>query len=311
MTRIQQPKGLYVLFLTEMWERFSFYGLRALLVLYLIQERGWSDSNAFSLFGAYAALVYASPVIGGFIADKCLGFKRSVILGGLLIMLGHFTLAIDGHRLFYIGLSFVVVGTGYLKSCISSLVGELYTQHDMRRDSGFTIFYMGINLGAFGAGIGVGLVASVYGWHMAFGLAGIGMLIGLMCFIYGLRYLKDIGEPTNQALLDKRLLPGLSLQTLIIVLSFASLPLVSTLLQMTTIFSWLLIFFLILSAVFVWYMMTQIDKTARKKLSALIILLLFSIGFWSLFEQAGSSITMFTERGVNREWLGMMIPTPA
>lgn len=309
MTQFKHPKGLYVLFLTEMWERFSFYGLRALLVLYLTQAVSWSDVDAYSLFGAYAALVYATPVLGGLIADKFLGFKKAVFLGGVLIMLGHFSLAVPGDALFYPGLAFIVCGTGYLKSCISSMVGELYEQGDPRRDSGFTIFYMGINLGALAAGICVGIVAQVFGWHYGFGLAGIGMLFGLLTLVYGKRYLVGVGDSPDPNRLQKKTLL-VSNEKLIWLLSLLAVPGVAMLLHMTAVVGWLLLAFIGASLVAVVMLAIKVNQKIRRRLITLMILVVFAIGFFSLFEQAASSITLFTERGVDRFLFGWQIPTP-
>ncbi|MDA0569214.1 MAG: peptide MFS transporter, partial [Bacteroidetes bacterium] len=203
------PVGLYVLFFTEMWERFSYYGMRAILVLYLIKTSevflengdqnlnpglGWSDGDALALYGWYTMMVYVMSVPGGYIADKFLGQKKSVLIGGVLLLIGHSTLAIEQMWAFYTGLVFIVLGVGMLKPNISTMVGGLYKQGDIRRDKGFTIFYIGINVGAFISSLVVGYVGEVYGWHYGFGLAGIGMGLGVLQYAFGLKYLSQVGN---------------------------------------------------------------------------------------------------------------------
>ena len=195
------PVGLFVLFFTELWERFSYYGMRALLSLYVATSAmaidpglGWSSKDAIWLYGWYTMLVYVAAIPGGWIADKFLGQKRTVMYGGFLLCIGHGILAVPTTWAFFTGLILIILGVGGLKPNISTMVGGLYEQGDIRRDSGFTIFYIGINIGAFLSSIIVGLVAYEYGWHYGFGLAGIGMLLGQIVFIYGQKYLIHVGN---------------------------------------------------------------------------------------------------------------------
>ncbi|KGL61486.1 MULTISPECIES: peptide MFS transporter [unclassified Polaribacter] len=195
------PAGLYVLFFTEMWERFSYYGMRAILVLYLVAKTqgensglGWTNGEALSLYGTYTMLVYVASIPGGWIADKFLGQKKSVLYGGILLVAGHSVLAIEEMWAFYSGLGLIIAGVGLLKPNISTMVGGLYKQGDIRRDKGFTIFYIGINVGAFLSSLIVGTVGEVYGWHYGFGLAGIGMAAGLIQYLFGQKYLKSVGN---------------------------------------------------------------------------------------------------------------------
>ena len=200
-TLFGHPYGLYVLFFTELWERFSYYGMRALLVLFLISETtsdnpgyGWTESEAIYLYGWYTMLVYVAGIPGGWLADKVLGQKKTVMLGGALLVLGHSILAIDNITAFYTGLGFIILGVGGLKPNISTMVGGLYSPDDNRRDIGFKIFYMGINIGAFLSAIIIGGIGEVCGWHYGFGLAGIGMLLGQIVFMWGQKYLVGIGD---------------------------------------------------------------------------------------------------------------------
>ncbi|MGB5646320.1 MAG: peptide MFS transporter, partial [Muriicola sp.] len=190
-----------ILFFTEMWERFSYYGMRAILVLYLVAQTtednaglGWSNGEALALYGWYTMLVYVASIPGGWIADKFLGQKKSVLYGGILLVIGHSVLAIEQMWAFYSGLGFIIAGVGMLKPNISTMVGGLYKQGDIRRDKGFTIFYIGINVGAFLSSLIVGTVGEIYGWHYGFGLAGIGMALGLLQYVYGQKYLKHVGN---------------------------------------------------------------------------------------------------------------------
>ena len=197
------PAGLYVLFFTEMWERFSYYGMRAILVLYLVAEStpdainpglNWETGAALSLYGTYTMLVYVASIPGGWIADNILGQKKSVLYGGILLVLGHSILAVEEMWAFYTGLGLIIAGVGMLKPNISSMVGGLYAQGDVRRDDGFIIFYIGINVGAFLSSLIVGYVGETYGWHYGFGLAGIGMTLGLIQYLYGQKYLSQVGD---------------------------------------------------------------------------------------------------------------------
>jgi POT family proton-dependent oligopeptide transporter len=190
------PRGLGLLFATEMWERFSYYGMRALLILYLVNVLGWDTARAANLYGTYTGLVYFTPLLGGLLADRYLGTRRSLVIGGALIALGHFSLAVPGMGAFYLGLALVVIGTGFFKPNVSTMVGQLYGAGDPRRDEGFTIFYVGINVGAFLGPIVCGYLAQTpgYGWHWGFGAAGVGMLLGLAVYVaLRDRYLPGVG----------------------------------------------------------------------------------------------------------------------
>jgi len=195
------PKGLAILFFTEMWERFSFYGMRAILVLFLTKETlgdnpglGWTSVEALGLYGWYTMMVYFMGIPGGIIADKFLGQKKTVFLGGLLIAAGQLTLIAENMVAFYSGLALIVTGVGLLKPNISTMVGQLYKQGDPRRDAGFTIFYIGINIGAASAPLLIGYIGEVYGWHLGFGLAGIGMLLGQVVYFWGQKFLTEVGN---------------------------------------------------------------------------------------------------------------------
>ncbi|MDG1477341.1 MAG: oligopeptide:H+ symporter, partial [Vicingaceae bacterium] len=196
------PKGLFILFFTEMWERFSYYGMRAILVIYMVAAAdneigpglGWTTKEALMLYGWYVMLVYVISIPGGILADKLLGQKKTVMLGAITLVAGHGVLAIDAIWAFFTGLGLIILGVGMLKPNISTMVGGLYKQGDVRRDKGFSIFYMGINLGSLLATTLVGLVIAKWGWHAGFGMAGIAMLLGLVFYIFGQKHLIYVGN---------------------------------------------------------------------------------------------------------------------
>mgnify|MGYP001557810100 CR=1 FL=1 len=194
MTRTEHPSGLYFLFTVEMWERFSFYGMRALLMLYMIKSLGFQTEKAGTVYGYYTGLVYMTPLIGGYLADRYFGARFCIMIGGILMALGHFAMAFPGESIFYLALGLLIIGNGFFKPNISTMVGALYEENDARRDGGFTIFYMGINLGAFFSPLVCGTLGEKYGWHYGFAAAGVGMVIGLLTFLWGQkRYLGEHG----------------------------------------------------------------------------------------------------------------------
>ena len=218
-----QPNGLYILFFAEMWERFSYYGMRALLVFYLTKHFLFDQSAAYGLYGAYTTLVYITPVIGGMLADRYLGHRRAVFIGAVLLVLGHGLMAVEGEPVvpggspdvviintFYLALALIIMGVGFLKGNISAIVGQLYAKTDPRRDSGFTFFYVGINAGAFFGALYAGYLGETFGWNYGFGLAGIGMLLGLVVFTLGKPLLNGAGEAPDLALLKQPRFAGLS-----------------------------------------------------------------------------------------------------
>ena len=312
-----QPVGLYILFFTEMWERFSFYGMKALLIFYLTKYHLFSDDSGNLLIGSYAALVYAVPVIGGFIADRYLGFRKAIVFGGVLLVLGHLGMAYEGNaatqsmtgeiirdnqalQFFYFSLALIILGVGFLKANISSLVGELYEVGDKRRDSGFTIFYMGINLGSFLATIICVWLGEHYGWSYGFGAAGVGMFFGLVTFVYGKKYLNGKGESTVPELLEKTFF-GIKIEWLIYIISLLSVFVFWQMVQSHEVVSSSLMVAGVLSAVYIiYYSINQVDKKAREQLFALTILIVFTIIFWALFEQAYTSLNLFADRVLDR-----------
>lgn len=267
-TSTKQPAGLFLLFLTEMWERFSYYGMRALLVLFLVTETskgglGWSTESASRLYGWYTGLVYLTPIIGGWLADRLIGTHRSLLIGGVIIAAGHFSLALSGMTFFYLGLVLIIIGTGFFKPNVSTMVGQLYEPDDPRRDSGFTIFYMGINLGALIGTLICGYLgeSEQWGWHYGFSAAGIGMVLGLILYAtLRSKYLPGIGDaPTAAARAASK----------------SRAPL------------------------------TRLEKN---RIAVIFIVAFFVIFFWAAFEQAGSSMNLFSRDHTERQLLGFEIP---
>ena len=321
-TFLGHPRGLFILFFTEMWERFSFYGMKALLIFYLTKYHLFSDSAGNLIIGCYAALVYAVPVLGGFIADKYLGFRKAIIFGGIMLVLGHLGMAFEGNaatqsvtgeitrdnfalQVFYFSLALIVLGVGFLKANISSLVGELYAVGDKRRDSGFTLFYMGINLGSFIATILCAWLGETYGWSYGFGAAGIGMVLGLSTFIYGKKLLMGKGESSNPEFLERKTF-GIKNEWLIYILSIASTAIFWMMVQNHEAVSWALKIAGAVSFIYIaYYAITQLDGKARDQLIALTILIIFTIVFWALFEQAYTSMNLFADRALDRTIFGV------
>ena len=397
------PKGLYVCFTTELWERFSFYGMKFLLVLYLTKYHLFTDEMGLDVLGSYAGLVYALPLLGGMIADRYLGMRKSVVFGGISLSLGHILMAVEGHQarfyaagttlvdnltlasgevitagtlltddimmrdtaaldVFYFALALIVMGVGYLKPNISTIVGKLYTQEDPRRDSGFTIFYMGINIGSFAATLICGWLGETYGWGYGFGAAGIGMIIGLFTFLYGQKYLKGHAEPSDPEKLKKSALGPINVEWAIYLLSIPMLGVFWLLVQHEPVVLITQNVFLIIAIVgLILYSMIHTKKDHNNTLAyviaaiaiisgicavvanlhpiggieavadevlylsialivgfviygfithysvefgrtvVLMILILSTIVFWALFEQAAGSMTLYADRIVDRE----------
>ena len=294
------PRGLIYLFFAELWERFSFYGMRALLVLYMTKQLLFTDDMAFGVYAAYMSLVYVTPLIGGILADKILGFRKAILLGGVLMALGHFFLTFEHPIFFYGSLGLIIVGNGFFKPNISSFVGDLYNQGDVRRDSGFTIFYLGINLGAAVAPLACAWFAENYGWHYGFVLAGIGMLAGLIVFKNGLN---------NNVFANKGLVPNLNLYNQkqmglnkgqqIIIAAFLTVPIFALIVKFHEFehyLVWIVSTFLVGYIIIVIKSVTPIEK--KRLLVAVYFTVLYTL-FSAIFEQAGSSLTLFADRNVN------------
>ncbi|MGB3584970.1 MAG: oligopeptide:H+ symporter [Tunicatimonas sp.] len=310
------PKGLFYLFFAELWERFSFYGMRALLTLYMVEQVFEALSNRDTIsaivYSSYGSLVYASPLIGGKVADELLGYRKSIMLGGIFMAVGHFVLAIENNIAFFTALAFIIVGNGFFKPNISTFVGALYPHGDTRKDSGFTIFHMGINIGAFLSPILCGWLGATYGWHYGFGLAGIGMLVGVIVFYRGAKkgVFMDHGLPRDPAKLEQRRF-GLKIEPFVWVISLLAVPIIALLLSsyqfiaggesflgkvtiVNLIFYALSVFIL----GYIAYIMSNIDVKARKQLAVAMFLTVFMTLFWGFHELSGNILTLFSARNV-------------
>jgi len=305
--RAKHPRVFVYLLFTETWERFSFYGMRALLVFYLTKAFSFSDEAAYAIYGSYAALVYATPVLGGLLADRLLGFRKAVLLGGLLMALGHFAMAVPNLQLFYVALALLICGSGFFKPNISSLVGRLYGADDPRRDSAFTLFYMGINLGAFLSPIACGYLGEQLGWHWGFGLAGVGMLLGLLVFWRAQPLLRGLAEPPARPG-GRVSFAGLSLEAWVYLGALLAVAVAWQLVQRGALIGTLLSVFgvAVFLGLFV-YALRLPQKIARDRLLVALLLTLVSAVFWSFFEQAGTSMSLFTDRNVDRSLFGAQI----
>ncbi|MAW90093.1 MAG: MFS transporter [Altererythrobacter sp.] len=301
---IGHPKGLFLLFMAEMWERFSYYGMRALLIFYLVQHWLFTDSEASVIYGAYTALVYITPVVGGYLADRFLGQRKAVVFGAVLLTLGHFFMAFEGDggqadpiiNIFWLALALIIVGSGFLKANISVIVGQLYSRTDVRRDPAYTIFYMGINVGAATASIICGYLGQTYGWQYGFGLAGFGMLIGLVFFVLGKPLLLGKGEPKDPSKLKGGKEWGIYGAGLAMVaLCWAAIQYQELVGVVLGIFGGGLVLYVLFTAV------TKLPSEERDRIFAAMFLILTSIVFWALFEQAGSSLNLFTDRHVDTQ----------
>ncbi len=307
------PVGLYVLFFTEMWERFSYYGMRAILVLYLVSATtegnaglGWTQAEALALYGWYTMLVYVVSIPGGILADKVFGQKKAVLIGGIILVIGHGILAVEEMWAFYSGLGLIISGVGLLKPNISTMVGGLYKEGDIRRDKGFTIFYIGINLGAFLSSLIVGYVGENIGWHYGFGLAGIAMALGLIVYLWGQKYLTNVGNLLSKVERDE----GASLGNLFSDLLKSPMQLVvSIILLGVSIWGWLELgfgyglLFLFLTLVIAMMTMVYKDLTSQVMKDRYVVMLLsfiLVIVFWGAFEQAGGLMNIYALDNTNR-----------
>ena len=294
------PKGLFMLFFAEMWERFSYYGMRAILIFYLTQHWLFNDSKSNLIYGAYTSLVYITPVLGGYLADRYLGQRKAVLFGGILIALGHFFMVVEGDggqsdptiNVFWLALALIIVGTGFLKANISVMVGQLYRLTDLRRDAAYTIFYMGINAGAALGTILVAYLGQTVGWGYGFGLAGIGMVVGLIVFVLGKKALLGSGEPPAPLAQARELT--------IYGIGIASVAVIWGLIQYQNVMGALVGITGVSLLLYVLYESFKLPKEPRERMFAILFLIALNPLFWALFEQAGGSMNLFTDRFVDR-----------
>ncbi|QJQ31091.1 peptide MFS transporter [Sphingomonas lacunae] len=307
-TFLGHPKGLFVLFFAEMWERFSYYGMRALLIFYLTKHWLFSDAQAGVIYGAYTALVYITPVLGGYLADKWLGQRKAVLYGAILLTFGHFLMGFEGDggqdptslNIFWLALAFIIVGSGFLKANISVIVGQLYPRTDVRRDGAYTIFYMGINLGAALGSLLCGYLGETYGWAYGFGAAGFGMLLGLIVFVVFKPLLLGRGESPDPVKLSSPVM-GIKLEWLLYVVGVVAVAICWWMVQNQAVVGTLL--GICGAALLLYVLFTAVVKLPsedRDRIFAAMFLIVGSILFWALFEQAGSSLNLYTDRYVDR-----------
>ncbi len=328
------PKGVYVCFFTEMWERFSFYGMKALLLLYLIQHHKFGDKTGLNVLGAYGGLVYCLPVIGGLLADRWLGTRKAVVFGGLLLVCGHFGMAFEGAtatvssgvvtrdegalRVFYLSLALIITGVGFLKPNISTIVGKLYAPGDPRRDAGFSLFYAGINLGALFASIVCGYLGQTLGWRYGFGAAGIGMLMGLVQFMWGQKYLHGYADPPDAAKLSERVM-GVSREIAIYIGAVLGLLPVAGLMwavangaftvgeHLSLALMLMIVMMLIVLVWFTWFVVVRCTREQRHQMVSLMVLIMACLVFFTMYEQTYGSWVTFTDRLLTKDIVPSMV----
>ena len=323
------PRGLYVCFFTEMWERFSFYGMKALLLLFLIEHHRFGDETGYDIIGAYGGLVYAVPVIGGLLADRWLGMRKAVIFGGVLLVLGHAGMAFEGAAAvtragvvvrdeaalwgFYFSLALIIMGVGFLKPNISTIVGKLYPPNDARRDSGFSLFYAGINLGALFSSLVCGYLGKALGWRYGFGAAGVGMLLGLVMFVWGRRYLHGHAEPPDPAALRERSFFGLRRESAIYLGAIGGLVPLAGLMwavanhraslgeNVSLAMAAMLVVMAAVLAWFTWFVLARCDRIERHRMLSLMALIFMCLVFFTLYEQTYGSWITFNDRMMTKD----------
>jgi len=309
------PRALFALFMVELWERFSYYGMRAILVLYMTSELirggfGFDDAKAYGIYGAYGALVYLTPIIGGYLADKLMGFRKAITWGALVMAAGQFTLFLDNQTFFYIGLALLVIGNGFFKPNISSMIGKFYPEGDPRRDGAFTIFYMGINIGAFLTPLTCGAIGEIEGWRYGFLSAGIGMVLGYLIFLWAKAkgWYEEYGlEPEGS---DKFKILGIGGKLLPYVATIVMVPLAGLLIRQNDIVDILLgIIAVGVIIYFLFIVAPRYEKVQKQRIWVIIMLLIFTTIFWTFFELAGSAMNLFTERNINKNFLGTELTT--
>lgn len=314
--RGKYPRQIWSLFFSEMWERFCFYGMRGMLVFFMITQLNFGDIQANLQYGATQAFVYAFTFVGGLFADKILGFRKSLYWGGFMMIIGSALLATDPHQYFFLGLSFIIIGTGFFKPNISTMVGELYKDGDERRDAGFSLFYAGINLGAFLGGyfcvaIGKGYMFSgvideAHRWNVAFGLAAVGMIISLINFYYTQRSLGPIGlQPGHPDALVHSKPPAKWTEYAVYVGTLLLIPIIQIMVSKPEYTDYFMYTIGPATLVYLFYEMSKVTEKERKKLWAALIFIVFSILFWGIYEQSGGSLSIFAAKNLNDSLLGM------
>lgn len=320
------PKQLWALFFSEMWERFCFYGMRGMLTYFMVTQLLMNDVDANLQYGATQAFVYAFTFIGGLFADKILGFRKSLFWGGILMIAGSGILAYDPHEFFFLGISFTIIGTGFFKPNISTMVGKLYKGDDARRDAGFSVFYAGINIGALLGGYACIAIGKEYSWHLAFGLAAIVMTISLITFLFTQKSLGPIGLPPGQdeevtdisltgiddkiptepALIQRKGINKKWYDYAVYAGSLAIIPIIMIMVAKTQYTDWFMYIIGPATLLYLVFEMSRYGWAERKKLLAALIFIIFSILFWAFFEQCGGSLSLFAARNLDNNLLGII-----
>jgi POT family proton-dependent oligopeptide transporter len=303
--RGKYPKQLWYLFFSEMWERFCFYGMRGMLTVFMVSQLMMKDDVANLQYGATQAFVYAFTFIGGLFADKILGFRKSLFWGGILMITGSCILAFDPHQYFFLGLSFSIIGTGFFKPNISTMVGTLYKTNDSRRDAGFSLFYSGINVGALLGGYACITIAKSYSWNLAFGLAAIVMTISLLTFVFTQRSLGPIGLSPLKA--DENGNTKKWYEYLVYIGSLLLIPIIMVMVAKTEYTDYFMYTIGPCTLIYIFYEMTKFSKAEQKKLLAALVFIVFSILFWAFFEQSGGSLSLFAAGNLTDTVLGVKL----
>lgn len=295
-----QPKGLFLLFFTELWERFGFYTLQTIIILYMTKALLMGDARANMLYAAFSSLLYLTPIIGGYLADKYLGFQRAISIGGVLFVIAYLVCAASSESVFFLGLSLLIVANGFFKPNVSSIVGELYKENDPRREGGFTLFYMGINVGALFPPLIAGALVVKYGWHAGFILAALGMTIGQIIFSLGKKHLGTAGlhakhsEVPLSKLFYALLFAGIIITVGLCQLAFQYPETTNLVIEIAAV---------AVSACVIFFMLKE-PIIQRKKMLAALILIAISVAFWSLYNQAFTSLMLFADRNMEPTFLG-------
>lgn len=306
---LRQPRGLYLLFFTELWERFGFYTLQTIIILYMTKALAMPDTQANILYAAFSALLYLTPTIGGYLADRYLGFQRAILLGGLLFIVAYILAGFPNKQVFFIGLSLLICANGLFKPNVSSIVGELYHDHDARRDGGFTLFYMGINIGALIPPLIAGAIVARYGWHFGFILAAVGMTIGQITFLLSRKQLGDAGlylkhtqkKAAPSYLFYIYLLLGIALIVCLCQFAFQYPQITNYLVEIAAIFIFLIVLFFLFKE----------PLRERKRMAVSLILIGISVAFWSLYNQTFTSLMLFADRNMGKTLLGIPLDAEA
>jgi proton-dependent oligopeptide transporter, POT family len=297
------PRQLWYLFFTEMWERFCFYGMRGVLAIFMVSQLGLTDRESNLKYGAIQAFVYAFTFIGGIFADKVLGFKKSLVFGGILMIVGNLCIAFSPVSMFYVGITLTIIGTGFFKPNISSMVGDLYKEGDSRRDAGFGLFYSGINIGALLGGALCVWLGKYYDWSYAFLAAAIVMVIGVLTFLYTKKHLGPIGDSPLLHLSDSK---RSKKEIMVYLGALISLPLIYIMIRNTDYTDYFMYTIGPLALLYFLYeLFKESDESQKKKLLAAFIFILFSVVFWAFFEQSGGSLALFAENNLHHSLLGL------